>query len=121
LPGFGGTQRLARRVGTGRASELCMTGQLLGAEEALRLGLVDAVVPHDELLARTQRLAATIAENAPLAVSAIKRAIVRGQDVSLAAGLEIEAASFASLFGTQDQRDGMRAFLEKRKPSFSGK
>jgi enoyl-CoA hydratase len=120
-PGFGGTQRLARRVGTGLASELCMTGRLLDAEEALRIGLVDAVAPHDELLQRTQRIAGTIAGNAPLAIAAIKRAIGRGQNVSLPAALEIEAASFASLFGTHDQREGMRAFLEKRKPSFSGK
>jgi enoyl-CoA hydratase len=120
LPGFGGTQRLARRVGTGRACELCMTGRLVEPEEALRIGLVDGIAPHDELLQRVQRVAATIAENAPLAVSAIKRAIVRGQNVTLAAALEIEAASFASLFGTHDQREGMRAFFEKRKPVFTG-
>jgi enoyl-CoA hydratase len=121
IPGFGGTQRLARRVGSGRAAELCMTGQVVGAGEALRIGWVDAVVPHDDLIQRTRQVAATIAERAPLAVAAIKRAIIRGQDVSLAAALEIEAASFASLFGTQDQREGIRAFLEKRVPSFSGK
>jgi enoyl-CoA hydratase len=120
VPGFGGTQRLSRRVGAGRACQLCMTGELIGAEEALRIGLVDAVMPHDELLSRTSRIAQTIATRAPLAVSALKRAIVRGKDVSLAAGLEIEAGSFASLFGTADQREGMRAFLEKRTPSFSG-
>ena len=121
IPGFGGTQRLARRVGSGRAAELCMTGQVVGAEEALRIGWVDAVVPHDDLMPRTRQVAATIAERAPLAVAGIKRAIIRGQDVSLAAALEIEAASFASLFGTQDQQEGIRAFLEKRAPSFSGK
>ncbi len=121
IPGFGGTQRLARRIGTGRASELCMTGRVVAAEEALRIGLVDAVLPHDELLERTRQVAETIAQQAPLAVAAIKRAIGRGQDTSLAAGLEIEAASFAALFGTQDQQEGVRAFLEKRSPSFLGK
>ncbi len=121
LPGFGGTQRLARRVGTGQACELCMTGKIVGAEEALRIGLVDAVIPHDDLLERTRRVAATIAERAPLAVAAIKRAITLGQDMSLAEGLEIEAASFAALFGTQDQLEGVRAFLEKRAPTFYGK
>jgi enoyl-CoA hydratase len=121
IPGFGGTQRLARRVGTGRAAELCMTGQVIAAEEALRIGLVDAVMPHDDLLERTRQVAATIAARAPLAVAAIKRAIVRGQDASLATALEIEAASFSSLFGTEDQREGVRAFLEKRPPSFHGK
>jgi enoyl-CoA hydratase len=121
IPGFGGTQRLARRIGSGRACELCMTGQILGAEEALRIGLVDAVWPHDELLERTRRAATTIAEKAPLAVAAVKRAILRGQDASLEVGLDLEAASFASLFGTHDQREGMRAFLEKRAPAFSGK
>jgi enoyl-CoA hydratase len=120
LPGFGGTQRLSRRVGAGRACELCMTGELVSAEEALRIGLVDAVVPHESLLSRVTEVAQTIAARAPLAVSAIKRAIVRGRDASLAAALEIEAASFASLFGTADQREGMRAFLEKRPPAFSG-
>jgi enoyl-CoA hydratase len=121
IPGFGGTQRLARRVGSGRASELCMTGQVLTAEEALRIGLVDAVLPHDELLERVRQLAEAIAQRAPLAVSAIKRSIVRGQDTTLAAGLEIEAATFSSLFGTHDQQEGVHAFLEKRPPSFTGK
>lgn len=121
IPGFGGTQRLARRVGIGRAAELCMTGQVLGAEDALRIGWIDAVVPHEDLLARALEVAGSIAERAPLAVSAIKRAIARGQDVNLASALEIEAASFASLFGTGDQQEGMRAFLEKRTPSFLGK
>jgi enoyl-CoA hydratase len=121
IPGFGGTQRLARRVGAGRAGALCMTGEVIAAEEALRIGLVDAVLPHDDLLEHTRRVAATIAARAPLAVAAIKRAIVRGQDASLATALEIEATAFSSLFGTEDQREGVRAFLEKRPPFFHGK
>ena len=121
IPGFGGTQRLARRVGIGRASELCMTGNVIGADEALRIGLVDAVAPHDDLMGRAQTTAAAIAERAPLAVAAIKRSISLGKDMTLAAALEIEAAAFASLFGTRDQQEGVRAFMEKRVPSFCGK
>ncbi len=121
LPGFGGTQRLTRRVGVGRARQLCMSGEIIGAEEALRIGLVDAVVPHPELMAAARKLAATIATKAPLAIAAIKRTILRGQDVALATANELEATAFASLFGTDDQREGMRAFLEKRPPRFEGK
>lgn len=121
LPGFGGTQRLTRRVGVGRARELCMTGDILGAEEALRIGLVDAVVPHATLLAKVQEVAAKIAGKAPLAVAAVKRAILRGQDVPLPTANELEATAFATLFGSHDQREGMRAFLEKRAAAFQGK
>ncbi|MGA3120765.1 MAG: enoyl-CoA hydratase-related protein [Polyangiaceae bacterium] len=120
VPGFGGTQRLSRRVGAGRARELCMTGEILGAEAALRIGWVDAVVPHDQLRAHAERVAHTIASKAPLAIAAIKRTIVRGQDVALSTANELEAATFASLFGTHDQREGMRAFIEKRPPQFTG-
>jgi len=120
VPGFGGTQRLSRRVGAGRALELCMTGEILGAEAALRIGWVDAVVPHDQLRAHAERVAHTIASKAPLAIAAIKRTIVRGQDVALSTANELEAATFASLFGTHDQREGMRAFVEKRPPQFTG-
>jgi enoyl-CoA hydratase len=120
MPGFGGTQRLARRVGIGKARELCMTGEAVGAEEALRMGLVDGVAAPQELAARVQRLATTIAGKAPLAIAAIKRSIISGQDASLSTANELEAASFASLFGSNDQREGMRAFLEKRPPKFEG-
>jgi enoyl-CoA hydratase len=121
MPGFGGTQRLARRIGASRARELCMTGRTVGAEEALRIGWVDAVLPADELLPKVMEIATAIAGKAPLAVAAIKRAILRGQDVPLPVANEIEAASFATLFGTDDQREGMRAFIEKRPPAFRGK
>lgn len=121
MPGFGGTQRLARRVGASRARELCMTGRTVGAEEALRIGWVDAVLPPDELLPKVMEIASAIAAKAPLAVAAIKRAILRGQDVPLPVANEVEAVSFATLFGTDDQREGMRAFIEKRPPSFRGK
>jgi len=121
MPGFGGTQRLPRRVGVGRARELCMTGDVIGADEALRIGLVDGVVAHADLLPKVRQVAAKIASKAPLAVAAIKRSILRGEDCSLPAANELEAASFASLFATEDQREGMLAFLEKRPARFMGK
>ncbi len=121
LPGFGGTQLLSRRVGAARARELCMTGDSIGAAEALRIGLVNAVVPHGELLQRVREVATKIASKGPLAVAGIKRVVIRGADVPLATANELESTAFAALFGTQDQREGMRAFLEKRTPKFEGR
>lgn len=121
IPGFGGTQRLARRVGEARARELCMTGDTLTAEEALRVGLVNAVVPHAELLPRVREVAKKIAGKGPLAVAAVKRVIARGADVPLATANELEATAFAALFGSDDQREGMKAFLGKRPAKFSGR
>jgi enoyl-CoA hydratase len=121
IPGFGGTQRLTRLVGAARARELCMTGDILGAEEALRIGLVNAVVPHAELLVTVTEVARKIASRGPLAVGAVKRAILRGADAPLATANELEAMAFAGLFGTHDQREGMRAFLEKRGATFEGR
>jgi enoyl-CoA hydratase len=121
LPGFGGTQRLARRVGAARARELCMTGDAVGAEQALQMGLVNAVVPHAELLPRVREVAKKIASRGPLAISAVKRTILRGADMALASANELEVGAFAALFGTHDQREGMRAFLEKRPAKFEGK
>jgi enoyl-CoA hydratase len=119
IPGFGGTQRLARRVGIGRARELVYTGAMIGAEEALRIGLVNAVVPHAELMASVRKVAATIATKGPLAIAAAKRTILRGEGVPLPVANELEATAFATLFGTSDQREGMKAFLEKRPPKFT--
>jgi enoyl-CoA hydratase len=121
IPGFGGTQRLARRVGGARARELCMTGDTLTAEEALRIGLVNAVVPHAELLPKVREVAKKIAGKGPLAIAAAKRVIARGADVSLPVANELEATAFASLFGSEDQREGMRAFVEKRPAKFTGR
>ena len=120
IPGFGGTQRLSRRIGLGRARELCYTGDIIGAEEALRLGLVNAVVPHAELMKRVQEVAAKIASKGPLAIAQCKRVMLRGADVPLATANELEAQAFASLFGTADQREGMKAFLEKRPAKVAG-
>jgi enoyl-CoA hydratase len=121
IPGFGGTQRLARRVGIARARELCFTGDMIDAAEALRIGLVNAVFPHAEVLAKAKETAAKIASKGPLAIFECKRVIARGADVSLPVACELEAQAFSVLFGSADQREGMKAFLEKRKATFEGK
>ncbi len=120
-PGFGGTQRLARRVGIGRARELCYTGDTLSADEALAIGLVNAVVPHAELGARVKSVVAKIHANGPLAVAQCKRALLHGADVPLSTANALEAQAFATLFGSDDQKEGMGAFLEKRPARFEGK
>ncbi len=123
IPGFGGTQRLARRVGVAKAKELCMTGDLVDAAEALRIRLVDKVVPLAELLPTVVALAGRIAANAPLAVAECKRLVHEGQSMPLDASLSLEQRSFGLCFATADQREGMAAFLAKpkRKPAFTGK
>ncbi len=120
IPGFGGTQRLARRVGVGRARELCYTGDIIDAAEALRIGLVNAVFPLASLLEKARATAQKIADKGPLAVTQAKRAILRGADVPLPIANELEVQAFAGLFGSDDQREGMTAFLEKRKAVFRG-
>ncbi len=121
IPGFGGTQRLARRVGIGRARELCFTGDVIGADEAVRIGLANAVVAHAELLSKARDVAKKIASKGPVAIAQCKRVLVRGADVPLATANELEAQAFGALFGTRDQREGMKAFLEKRPAAFEGK
>jgi enoyl-CoA hydratase len=121
IPGFGGTQRLARRVGIGKARELCYTGDILGADEALRIGLVSAVFPGEELLEKTRAAAERIAAQGPLAVATAKRVLLRGEDEALSSACELEVQAFAQLFGTDDQREGMRAFIDKRAAAFTGK
>jgi enoyl-CoA hydratase len=120
LPGYGGTQRSARLLGRGMAMYLCLTGEMIDAAEAHRIGLVERVVPHAELPAEAARVAALIASRAPLAVAAVKRAIDEGIGVSTAAGLEIEALHFGTLVATGDFVEGTRAFLEKRPARFDG-
>jgi enoyl-CoA hydratase len=121
IPGFGGTQRLSRRVGAGMARELCYTGAVIGAEEALRIGLVNAVVPSAELVAKVTEVARAIASMGPRAITECKRVLLRGADVPLSVANELEARAFSSLFETTDQREGMTAFLEKRPARFTGK
>jgi enoyl-CoA hydratase len=122
IPGFGGTQRLPRRVGVAKAKELCMTGDAIDAAEALRIGLCDAVWPHAELSGKVRELAVRIAANGPLAVAEAKRLIHLGQSAPLDQALALEQRSFGLLFGTTDQREGMTAFLAKpkRKADFKG-
>jgi enoyl-CoA hydratase len=121
IPGWGGTQRLARVVGLGVAKELILTGRALDAEEALRRGLVSAVFPPEELLPEALELARSLAAKAPLALAAAKEATNRALQGELAAALDDEAAAFGELFGTEDQHEGMTAFVEKREPRFTGR
>ena len=121
IPGWGGTQRLARAVGIGRAKELVYTGRMVGAEEAERIGLVNAVFPPEELMERTLELARSLAAKSPLALAAAKELVNQTLQGDLAAGLEDEAAAFAELFSSEDQKEGMRAFVEKREPDFKGR
>ena len=105
----------------GRARELCYTGDIIGAEEALRIGLVNAVVPHADLLGRVRDVATKIAAKGPLAIAQCKRVILRGADVPLGTAHELEAQAFAGLFGSADQREGMTAFVSKRPAKFEGR
>src|SRR5215213_9797573 len=121
LPGMGGTQRLPRLIGPALAKELIFTGRRIGADAAREMGLVNRVVPRGEALDATRELAAEIARNGPLAVRHAKSAANRTLDVDLVSGLEYEADQFALLFATEDAREGMGAFAEKRKPQFRGR
>jgi enoyl-CoA hydratase len=121
IPGYGGTQRMARLAGTGASMLLCLSGETIDAAEAHRIGIVQRVVPLTELIATATLLATTIAEKAPLAVAATKRAIRDGTAVGIREGLALEASYFATIAGTADAREGTRAFLDKRKPVFEGR
>jgi enoyl-CoA hydratase len=121
IPGFGGTQRLARRVGIAKAKEIIMTGDMIEADEALRVGLVDAVVERDGLLARARQTADKIATKGPLAIAEAKRVMLHGQSLPLPDACALEAHAFAGLFDTADQREGMKAFVQKRPAVFEGK
>jgi enoyl-CoA hydratase len=121
IPAYGGTQRLARAVGHGRALAAMLAGENLTAGEALRLGLVNRVVAAEQLSTEAETLAATLSTVAPLAVRACLSAVTRGARLPLAEGLALEAELFSNLFSTEDVREGTRAFLEKRAPVFKGK
>ena len=121
IPGYGGTQRLARAVGRGRALAAMIAGDALAAEEAERLGLVNRVVAAADLPAAAESLAALVAAQAPLAVRACLAAVTRGARLPLDEGLELEAELFSRLFSTDDVREGTRAFLDKRPPVFKGR
>ncbi|MEA2718860.1 MAG: enoyl-CoA hydratase [Candidatus Eremiobacteraeota bacterium] len=121
LPGYGGTQRMTRLIGEGTAMYLCLTGEMIDAQEALRVGLVQNVVPLDGLLAEAQRIAVLMAAKAPLAVAATKRAIVDGASLALDDALALEALLFGQAITTADFREGSQAFLDKRKADFKGR
>jgi enoyl-CoA hydratase len=119
-PGYGGTVRLPRLVGRGRALELLLTGQMIDAQEAYRIGLVNRVVPAERLLSESEQILRSILENGPLAVRACLEAVDTGLDVGVDEALLLEANLFGLLSGTADMREGTAAFIEKRKPVFQG-
>ena len=121
MPGYGGTQRLPRLVGKGVAQQLVLTGEMITAAEALRIGLVNEVVPGAELISRAEAIAAKIIANAPLSVQYAMEAVNHGLDMTLAEGLYLEATLFAVCCTTEDKNEGTRAFLEKRAAEFKGK
>ncbi len=121
IPGYGGTQRLPRLVGRGRALEMLLSGEPITAAEAHRIGLVNAVVPQAELLSFSRAWLQKVVANGPLAVGLVIEAVDAGLDRSLEDGLYVEGAAFAAGAATEDYREGTRAFLEKRRPAFAGK
>jgi enoyl-CoA hydratase len=121
VPGYGGTQRLPRLCGKGVAHELILTGEMISADEALRVGLVNRVVEPGELLATAEAIAKKIIANAPLAVKYALEAVERGMEMPQEEGLYLEATLFGLCCATQDMREGTRAFLEKRSPKFEGR
>jgi enoyl-CoA hydratase len=121
MPGMGGTQRLTRLVGKAKAMDLILTGRLMGAQEAERAGLVARVVPAGKLMEEALAAAETIAGHGKLAVMAAREAVDRALEVGLREGLLFERRTFYALFATEDQQEGMRAFIEKRAPNFQGR
>jgi enoyl-CoA hydratase len=121
IPGYGGTQRLPRLVGKGLAMQQILTGEMISAQEAHRIGLVNEVIPQAELIARAEAIAAKIIANSPLAIQYAMEAVNRGFDMTLADGLFLEATLFAVCCATEDKNEGTRAFLEKRAAQFKGR
>ncbi len=121
IPGGGGTQRLARLVGEGKAMEMILTGEIIDAKSALTIGLVNHVVPADQLESKTLEIANRIAEKGPIAVSLAKEAVKLASKSNLDEGLRREVDLFALVFSTEDKDEGVKAFLEKRKPAFKGR
>ena len=121
LPGGGGTQRLPRLVGRGRALQLILSGEIISAQEAWRIGLVNEVVPASSLIARAEAILKTIASNAPIAIKLSLEAVNKGLDTSQSEGFALEASYFGLCAGTEDKKEGTSAFLEKRAPKFLGR
>jgi enoyl-CoA hydratase/carnithine racemase len=121
IPGGGGTQRLPRLVGKGRALQLILSGDMISAQEAYRIGLVNEIVPATDLIGRAEAILKKIASNAPIAVKFALEAMNKGMDTSQGAGLLLEASYFGLCAATEDKREGTSAFLEKRAPQFHGR
>jgi enoyl-CoA hydratase len=121
MPGYGGTQRLPRLIGKGRALQLILSGEIIDAKEAYRIGLVNEVVSSANLIARVEALLNQIIANAPVGVKYSIEAVNKGLDTSLAEGLLLEASLFAICAGTEDKKEGTSAFLAKRAPKFQGR
>jgi enoyl-CoA hydratase len=121
IPGYGGTVRLSRLIGLGRAVELTLTGEMIDAQRALEVGLVSSVVPRDDLMDRAKELLRKVTKNGPLAVRMAMESIYRALDVSLSEAMANEASLFGLLASTEDMKEGMTAFLEKRKAEFEGR
>ena len=121
IPGWGGTQRLAKIIGVGRAEELILTGGQIGAKDAERMGLVNKVVPKDELMSTVNWTAGQIAANAPVAVRLAKKLVKKSPDLDIAQGNKLELDAIMECFGTEDVREGVQATFEKRSPQFKGK
>ncbi len=121
MPGAGGTQRLTRAVGKYRAMEMVLTGKFLKAEEAQQAGLVNKIVPVEMLINEAEEMAALIASKPPVALQMAKESVLKAFDTTIETGLEFERKNFYLLFSTEDQKEGMKAFVEKRKPQWKGK
>lgn len=121
IPGFGGTQRLTRVVGRGKAKELIATCDMIDAKEAYRIGLFDELAEPDELMDKAKEIAHKIMKNAPLSVARAKYSVDRGADLPLDIAIDLESQIWAEMFGTADQKEGMAGFIEKREKSFTGK
>lgn len=121
IPGFGGSQRLARLIGTGEAKEMIYTGSMIDAEEALRIGLINRITTQENLIPECEAILRKIMSKAPMAIASAKNAINTGMNMDLRSGLAYEAQVFGSCFATRDQKEGMAAFLEKRNPVFTNR
>jgi len=121
MPGAGGTQRLTRAIGKYKAMEMVLTGNMMSAEESLRRGLVNKIVPAEYYLEEAKTLAKEIASKPPVAVRLAKEAVLKSFDTTIEGGLEFERRNFYLLFASEDQKEGMKAFVEKRKPEWRGK
>ena len=121
MPGAGGTQRLPRAVGKAKAMEMVLTGRFISADEALQAGLINKVVPVDSYMTEAVRLAQSIAVQSPIAVQLAKESVLKAYEMPLQESLAFERKNFYMLFATEDQKEGMSAFVEKRKPDFKGR